>query len=684
MSTTTTLTAPAILDGHVLEHDTSMVPPGRDREKSGVAYIDTPSRILAVIERYRLLQPGQPGTLPESNTKFLEHIAASISNGRQPIRMCLPAFPFKSPNTATKVLGRLPDKAEEFALAHLHGMCAAIQDIYEPGAKLTIISDGLVYNDLLGVSDRDVWAYGTALRSMSAEKGFSRHISFARLKDLVEPSKGNDDTQGSPGMEREGMGEIVYVCNATRLRHLFLFRFGDENLDVSGRIKEDDDTCMTYRGYIRFLATDLLNVYPTGPRRSKSQYKKGVEYIAKQMLSRGDAFARAVKQNFADQLRLSIHPSTFENKISVSLLPTDTSFTTPWHCTIGFRLDGTTTTGHRERFEADDSWELVYEDGRPSFFRERSDLYSLGGNEDTQSCVSISPIYPAGLMVRPLAVGRSASNPDGRKQKKMGLGDIDAQKLRGLSEHNSPVVLRGFAGTTDRDRFVAKAHELGEPTPWKFGLVLEVKDVGTANTGALNNVLSAEWMPWHYDGLFKTETRTNPEDGTETVVSIPPKFQMFTSITTSPKDTGFTLFASSSLVTRYLSDRTLSQLPPLEELRPLKWTVQTGGFGNLQLTHLPLFVDHPTTGRPCFRFHEPWPASRTRFQPTSVTIEEKEKEESERICAGLSTLLHDRRVAYYHAWEKGDFLVSDNVLALHTRSDFTAGCDRELWRIHFD
>lgn len=123
-----------------------MVPPGRDREKSGVAYIDTPSRILAVIERYRLLQPGQPGTLPESNTKFLEHIAASISNGRQPIRMCLPAFPFKSPNTATKVLGRLPDKAEEFALAHLHGMCAAIQDIYEPGAKLTIISDGLVYN----------------------------------------------------------------------------------------------------------------------------------------------------------------------------------------------------------------------------------------------------------------------------------------------------------------------------------------------------------------------------------------------------------------------------------------------------------------------------------------------------------------------------------------------------------
>ncbi len=60
--------------------------------------------------------------------------------------MCLPAFPFKSPNTSTKVLGRLPDKAEEFALAHLNGLCAAIGDVYPPGAKLMIISDGLVYN----------------------------------------------------------------------------------------------------------------------------------------------------------------------------------------------------------------------------------------------------------------------------------------------------------------------------------------------------------------------------------------------------------------------------------------------------------------------------------------------------------------------------------------------------------
>jgi alpha-ketoglutarate-dependent taurine dioxygenase len=54
------------------------------------------------------------------------------------------------------------------------------------------------------------------------------------------------------------------------------------------------------------------------------------------------------------------------------------------------------------------------------------------------------------------------------------------------------------------------------------------------------------------------------------------------------------------------------------------------------------------------------------------------------LCAAIDEVLYDRRVAYYHAWDKGDLLISDNVLMMHTRSDFTAGTDRELWRIHFD
>lgn len=65
---------------------------------------------------------------------------------RSPVKMVLPAFPFKSPNKVDKVLGRLPDLGEELALMHLNGLCESIADIYEHGAEICITSDGLVYN----------------------------------------------------------------------------------------------------------------------------------------------------------------------------------------------------------------------------------------------------------------------------------------------------------------------------------------------------------------------------------------------------------------------------------------------------------------------------------------------------------------------------------------------------------
>ncbi|KAI0886328.1 Pyoverdine/dityrosine biosynthesis protein-domain-containing protein [Annulohypoxylon maeteangense] len=614
------------------------------------SHLKTASRILNIISRYKLTKDA---FLSKSNDgiNFLSQIYSKVS-ANETVLMCLPAFPFKSPNTTSKVLGRLPDKAEEFALAHLNGLCAAIGDIYVPGARLMIVSDGLVYNDLLGVPDKDVWAYGEALRTLRTKKNF-HHIEFCRLRDIVQIDVPNE------------LDEIRYVANATNFRYALLKQFSKPGFNVSLRISEDEDTCLTYRGYIKFLATDLQNVYPVGEGRSKSKYKKGIEYIAKQMLMRGDAFARAVREMFPDRLRLSIHASTGENKLSVNLLPTDTMFTTPWHCSIAFRLDGTTTTGHRSEFEVDDTFELVYEDGRPSYFREKSDLLSWATEKGGITC---EPLYPAGFLIRP-ATGPGA----------LSIHDVDAAKVRELSQVNSPVVLRGFSQTRNRDFFVDKSREFGTPLPWKFGLVLEVKDRGM-DTRGLNNVLSAEWMPFHYDGLFKTEKRVR-DDGSEELVSTPPLFQFFTAVTESPKNTGFTLFSSSTLLFKYLPSHL-----PLSSLRPLTWDVSTSSFGSTTLHGLPLVIDHPATSRPCLRFHEPWPQSKTRFDATHITIDNASAHcvDSTNVCDTLTSLLHDRRVAYYHSWEKGDLLVSDNVLAMHTRSDFTAGCERELWRIHFD
>ncbi|KFG84222.1 hypothetical protein MANI_006393 [Metarhizium anisopliae] len=602
---------------------------------------------MAAIYRYQNKRKGREGALSDVGMLTALTLTYKRVKANQHIQLVLPAFPFKSPNTRVKVLGRLPDKAEEFALAHLNGLCASIKDIYEPGAMLTIISDGIVYNDLLSIPDSDVWNYGQTLRALARDKGYN-HIQFSRLSDLVSSLAPSED-------------EVSYVANATNFRLGLLGLFKSQDWDVNDRIANEEDVRMTYRGYIKFLNTDLEGKYPVGGDFTKTKFKKGTERIAKQMLIRGHAFARAVRERFGDHVRLSIHPSTGQNKVSISTLPTETTFTTPWHCALGVRLDGTTTTGLAQTFRNDPTWELVYENDRPSYFREKSDLWHWESGE-----IICTPLYPAGVMIQPKA------GPN-----KLSMREIDANKVRALAEHVSPVILRNFGGTQHRERYIEKAHEFGTPLPWKFGLLLEVKDRGADSRG-LNNVLSAEWMPFHFDGLFKTEDRLR-EDGSTYKYPVPPRFQLFTAVTSSPPDTGFTLFSTSTQVFSHLPESL-----PVETLRKLSWSVRTTSFEGTKLDGLPLIEDHPTTGKLCLRYHEPWPASKTAFEATLITIDGLTEEVSYAICNELNALLHDRRVAYWHAWQRGDMLVSDNVLTMHTRSDFQGGSDRELWRIHFD
>lgn len=82
-------------------------------------------------------------------SKGLVKLATSIQQAvdrDDPVQIVLPAFAFKSPNQSKKTLGVLPDKAEEIALGHLQGLAENVARIYDKGAQITVVSDGLVYN----------------------------------------------------------------------------------------------------------------------------------------------------------------------------------------------------------------------------------------------------------------------------------------------------------------------------------------------------------------------------------------------------------------------------------------------------------------------------------------------------------------------------------------------------------
>lgn len=185
---------------------------------------------------------------------------------------------------------------------------------------------------------------------------------------------------------------------------------------------------------------------------------------------------------------------------------------TPWHSSIAVGIDGSFKTVHAE--DVRDTHDLVLRNGRPYCFREKSDLYDFGKVQ-----VEFEHLYPCGLIIRP--AGESGLQPS--------LRDVHMQKVRKLAELQSPVVLRGFAETTERELFISKAYELGDVLPWTFGILQEVKDSGRTDKLG-NNVVSNEAMPMHFDGMFKfvaqKDENGNPildEEGKEVKVQKPPK-----------------------------------------------------------------------------------------------------------------------------------------------------------------
>ncbi|KAJ3533666.1 hypothetical protein NM208_g7882 [Fusarium decemcellulare] len=305
----------------LMDSDLGILPHGNDsahatdlNDKTIWGTDETSSRILAIIFEYALDKfDDSKDRLAAGMSKFLSIIKGFVMAGK-PIDMCLPAFPFKSANKVHKVLGFLPDKAEELALQRLDTICL----------------------------HRDTWAYGQALRALAVKKGL-KQIDFACLQDLVE----------FPLPEQ--MSEIVYVANATNFRRYLLNKYGKEDLDIDHEIATKPDTLMTYRG-------------------SNHVYKRDVKYLAKEMIIRGYAFARAIKTTFPNHLRLSIHQSTGEHKVSLSLLHTKTGYTTPWHCCVALMADGEWLSAPIGNFRHDPRFHVVYEDGRPSYFSEQLHL----------------------------------------------------------------------------------------------------------------------------------------------------------------------------------------------------------------------------------------------------------------------------------------------------------------------
>ncbi|CAM4824260.1 unnamed protein product [Rotaria magnacalcarata] len=97
----------------------------------------TIDRIVVLFERMRRQSKIKDLWVSFGMSAFKNKLARFIISN-QTIAMALPAFPFKSRNTNSKVIGTLPDMGEVLALANLNLFALQVTEVYPPGCKILV------------------------------------------------------------------------------------------------------------------------------------------------------------------------------------------------------------------------------------------------------------------------------------------------------------------------------------------------------------------------------------------------------------------------------------------------------------------------------------------------------------------------------------------------------------------
>ncbi|KAG7087516.1 hypothetical protein E1B28_013477 [Marasmius oreades] len=614
---------------------------------------DRVARLVDIVSHYLFLD-GKDNQFEACGRQYLYDLLSRPVHDKKQIEFVFPGFPFKSPSTQ-KVLGRLPDMGEELLLHRLEALACAIHDEYKPGAVVRIVSDGIVYGELLGQTDTSVYHYNAEFRRICAENRL-KHLTFVRLADLLP--------RECPGVASSDSNEMTLeeYIHAAPIIHSQFLAHDISHCNVEENIKSDSGVLRTYRGYLKFLELDLdgtslmLDRHDGNPLSGK-QRDKIRRQIAKQMIIRGTKFSDLVRTKFPSAVRLSCHEHPNKGpKFALNLFPGSRMSATPWHNVIYEAADGSLRIGHLRSFEKDD-YEVVSKHGRPYYIREKSTAYSFEPQLDAQ--ISFTRNFPFGLTI---SCAPSAG---------VSFDDLPMNKLRKLTAMHSCILLRGFS-QVDRDGMIKKSEELGPILRWPaYGAIFELKENPDWD---VNSSLTCEAMPMHYDGVFKTKTDEHGK-----VVNDPPQIQVFQCIQAPGNEGGGqTILTNTADILRYGVSASLNQSLSLKT-----WTVftpQNTVFGGDHLK-LPLVTKNELTGNDILRWHDPWPQWVTKFKATKVGISESSREEEATIIELLSDLLYDRRFCFVHTWETGDFLIADNIELLHTRTAFLPS-PRELWRIH--
>jgi pyoverdine/dityrosine biosynthesis protein Dit1 len=306
-------------------------------------------KIMLNVMRFRRIAGSKKSCATSTCEACLKpHLRQVISaiDAQQPIVFVLPAFPGKSPNPA-KVLGALPDMAEQISLAFLNNLCQQIQKIYSPGARVILCSDGRVFNDVVGIRDTDVTHYQRTLLLL-IQKISLTSISMFNLDDVYS------------GLEFNQMRNQLMAQHGEPLE---LLKYAVRKGSKTPCNIENEEVNRQYCGITRFLVEDAIH---PGQSHSRNAIQKECRERAYIVIQRSRAWSELIAKHFPHAVRLSIHPQTCGTaKLGICLMEAE-SWMTPWHG-VAMDVDGRFVLLKRAQAEGLGA-RLIHCEGRPSHY----------------------------------------------------------------------------------------------------------------------------------------------------------------------------------------------------------------------------------------------------------------------------------------------------------------------------
>lgn len=306
---------------------------------------------------------------PACNGAIQNRILPFIQQNKT-IQMTMAGFPFKA-TSKNKCISESPDMAEVISLKFLNSIITDIKKDYEPGAKLTIFNDGLMFTPIVvNPNDRQAMRYIKNIKGIINHIGAADNIEIKSITDFYtnlhtgredilkryphdlceikqnacDPNNKEVDLEYYTGSKKFATEKMAGLEDG-ELEEIIIERY---------KGKPDEPNGIQYQCYISEIESCANG------KLGKNKKEKLAGDIACDSIRRAKAWGAFIEEQQPNAIRLSSHPQPCgSSKLGIYLTKDHNNWGTPWQLTAIDIGNGEFILGKRQ--EADNlGFELIY------------------------------------------------------------------------------------------------------------------------------------------------------------------------------------------------------------------------------------------------------------------------------------------------------------------------------------